>query len=55
MPPLFTYWLLPRRYTEDAHAADWVITYNHPASTLGVQIRRQFDLGDGVGAVEVAR
>ena len=25
-PGIFRYWLLPRRYTEVAHSADWIIT-----------------------------
>ena len=55
IPPLFRYWLLPRRYTDDAHAADWVITFHHPSDTLGVTIRRDVALGPDVHAVEVAR
>jgi hypothetical protein len=54
VPLLFQYWLLPRRYTNDAHAADWVITFNHPASTLGVGIRHVYRLSRAVSAVEVA-
>ena len=48
VPLLFQYWLLPRRYTDDAHAADWVITFNHPAATLGVAIRHVFRLSASV-------
>jgi hypothetical protein len=54
IPPLLKYWLLPRRYTDDAHAADWVITFHHPSDTLGVTIRRDIALGPDVHAVEVA-
>jgi hypothetical protein len=53
VPLLFQYWLLPRRYTNDSHAADWVITFNHPAGTLGVVIRRVVKLSRSVSAVEV--
>jgi hypothetical protein len=55
IPPLLTYWLLPRRYTDDAHAAEWVITFHHPSETLGVKIRRDISLGRDFHAVEVAR
>ena len=55
IPPLLKYWLLPRRYTDDAHAADWVITFHHPSATLGVTVRREISLGPDVAAVEVAR
>jgi hypothetical protein len=53
VPLLFQYWLLPRRYTDDAHHADWVITYHHPVSTLGVIVRHAYRLGPYVSAVEV--
>ena len=55
IPGLFRYWLLPRRYTDDAHAVKWVITFNHPAETLGVSVRKVIPLGPGVNVVEVAR
>jgi len=51
---LFRYWLLPRRFTDDAHAADWIITFHHPTSTLGVRIARIVRLGRYTDAVEVA-
>ncbi len=52
---LFRYWLLPRRFTDDAHAADWIVTFHHPSSTLGVAIARVVPLGPYTNAVEVAR
>jgi hypothetical protein len=55
IPGLFRYWLLPRRYRNDAHAVKWVITFNHPAETLGVSVRKVIPLGAGVTVVEVAR
>src|SRR2546428_12891978 len=42
---LFRYWLLPRRFTPDSHAADWVVTFHHSSETLGVRIRREIGLG----------
>jgi hypothetical protein len=54
VPGLFRYWLLPRRYTDVAHSADWIITFNHPSETLGVSIRKVVALGPGTNAVEVA-
>ena len=54
-PGLFRYWLLPRRFNEDTRAVDWVITFHHPAETLGVPIRRVVPLGLYTDAVEVAR
>ena len=55
VPGLFRYWLLPRRYNEDTRAVDWVITFHHPADTLGVAIRKVVPLGPHTDAVEVAR
>ena len=52
---LFRYWLLPRRYNENTRAVDWVITFHHPAETLGVAIRKVVPLGLDTNAVEVAR
>ena len=50
---LFRYWLLPRRFTEEAHAADWIVTFHHPASTLGVTIAKVVPLAPYTNAVEV--
>jgi hypothetical protein len=52
---LFRYWLLPRRYNVNTRAVDWVITFHHPAETLGVPIRRVIPLGKDTNAVEVDR
>jgi hypothetical protein len=52
---LFRYWLLPRHYNENTRAVDWIITFHHPAETLGVAIRKVVPLGLDTDAVEVAR
>jgi hypothetical protein len=49
------YWLLPRRYSDDIHDVDWVITFHHPSESLGVPVRREVGLGPDANAVEVAR
>jgi hypothetical protein len=55
IPGLFRYWLLPRVYNVNTREVDWVITFHHPAETLGVPIRRVIPLGWDTNAVEVAR
>ena len=55
IPPLLRYWLLPRRYTPDVRAADWVITFHAPSELLGVPIAREIGLGPDGNAVEVRR
>jgi hypothetical protein len=55
IPPLFEYWLLPRRYTPDVHAAQWVITFHHSSEAMGVPIRKEIGLGPDANLVEVGR
>jgi hypothetical protein len=55
LPPLMQYWLLPRRYSPDIHAVDWVITFHQPSESLGVPVRKEHGLGPDANAVEVAR
>lgn len=51
----FQYWLLPRRFTPEVDAAQWVITYDEPSAKVGVRYRKQTSLGPGVNAFEVVR
>lgn len=45
IPLLFQYWLLPRRFTRDIHAASWVISYSHPSETLGIRYSKEINIG----------
>ena len=45
IPLLFQYWLLPRRFTPNIHAASWVISYSHPSETLGIRYSREINIG----------
>jgi hypothetical protein len=55
LPHLMRYWLLPRRYSDDIHDVDWVITFHQSSERLGVPVRHEFGLGPDANAVEVAR
>jgi hypothetical protein len=55
IPGIFRYWLLPRVFDWNDRKVDWVITFHHPADTLGVPVRRVIPLGWDTSAVEVAR
>jgi hypothetical protein len=55
VPPLLQYWLLPRRYTDDIHAADWIVAVHASSELLGVPVRREIGLGADANALEVAR
>lgn len=52
---LFRYWLLPRRYTDDTRVVKWVITFHHPAETLGVSVLKVIPIGPYTNIVEVAQ
>ena len=49
------YFLLPRRWTFDVAAAEWIITWGHSAELLGVPVVREIGVAPGVNIVEVAR
>jgi len=49
------YWLLPRRFTPDISAAQWVIAYDQAPETLGVHYRKVIPLGPDVNAFKVVR
>jgi hypothetical protein len=55
LPPLVRYWLLPRRYSDDIHRVQWVITFHYSTEQLGVPVRREIGLGPDANAVEVDR
>ncbi len=53
LPFLFQYWLLPRRYTPDVHAAGWVISYSHPSETLGVRYSEELNISPTANVIKV--
>lgn len=53
--PLLRYWLLPRRYTDDVEAADWVIAYGEPTETVGVPLAPGVEVSPGIVVAEVDR
>ena len=55
IPFLFQYWLLPRRFTPNPRAADWVISYDHPSETLGVRYSQELGIATAVNIVKVTR
>ena len=52
---LLGYALLPRRYTPDARAAQWVITWDVPPRTLGVRVLRAVAVDGHYRLLEVRR
>lgn len=53
--PLVSYWLLPRRFTEDLDAAEWIVTYHESSEDLGVPIAKEIGLGPEGNVVQVDR
>jgi len=51
----FRFWLPPRRYTEHAADADWIVAYHVSSEELGVPVAREIGLAPAVNAVEVKR
>jgi hypothetical protein len=51
----FRFWLPPRRYTERAADADWIIAFHKSSEGLGVKVAREIGLSPYVNAVEVER
>ena len=49
------FWLPPRRYTEHAADADWIVAYHVSSENLGVRVAQEIGLGPAVNAVEVRR
>jgi hypothetical protein len=55
IPMIYRFWLLPRRYTRDRAAADWVIAYHRASESLGVPYTQELGAGPGVNILKVAR
>jgi hypothetical protein len=49
------FWLVPRHYTTDLAAAQWVIAYHHASETLGVPYTQEIGLGPNANVVKVKR
>lgn len=54
-PPFYTYWLLPRRRTEDLNAAQWIVNFGADATKLPVKVDVVADLGGGAQVLRVRR
>ncbi len=52
---LFRLWLMPRRYVQTLAAAQWVIAYERPSESLGVQYIQEIGLAPDVNVVKVKR
>jgi len=53
--PFATYWLLPRRRTDELGEADWVVSYGGDLDSLGLRYRRVIRSGAEFALAEVAR
>jgi hypothetical protein len=54
--PVFAgYWLLPRRITNDAHRAGWILSYGGDLDSLGVRYSKVITIKEGWKVAEVAR
>jgi hypothetical protein len=54
-PPFYAFWLLPRRHTDQAAAAQWIVDAGADASRLGVKASVVADLGGGAEILRVRR
>ena len=54
-PPFYAYWLLPRRHTDDAGAAGWIISFGADPARLPVKVDVVADLGGGAQVLRVRR
>ena len=54
-PPFYAYWLLPRRHTDDVHAAGWIVSWGADPARLGVKTKVVADLGGGAEVLRVER
>jgi hypothetical protein len=52
---LFRFWLLPLRYVLKIADAQWVIAYQRPSESLGVQYTQEIGLGPDINVVKVKR
>lgn len=51
--PFATYWLLPRRRTDDLAQADWILSYRGDLGALGLDYRRVVTVEPGFALAEV--
>jgi hypothetical protein len=51
--PFATYWLLPRRRTDDLGQAGWILSYNGDLRALGLPYRRVVRVAPGLALAEV--
>lgn len=55
IPDLLHYWLLPRRWTADVAAAEWVIAVSDAGSTLPIEPGSSVEIAPGYAVAKVAR
>ena len=54
VPTFASYWLLPRRYLQEARSAEYVVSYGVDPGTLGVRVAGTTELGAGVTLVRTS-
>jgi hypothetical protein len=53
--PFATYWLLPRRRTDELGEAEWILSYGGDLQALGLAYERVLAVGRGLALAEVRR
>jgi hypothetical protein len=53
--PFATYWLLPRRRTDELGEAEWILSYGGDLTALGLRYSRVLRVGDRLALAEVRR
>lgn len=53
--PFATYWLLPRRRTDELGEAAWILAYGADLKALGLPYARVITIGPGLALAEVQR
>ena len=53
--PFATYWLLPRRRTDELGEAEWILAYGTDPRALGLRYSRVSPIGPGSALAEVRR
>jgi hypothetical protein len=53
--PFATFWLLPRRRTDELGEADWILSYGTDPRSLGLPYSRVSTIGPGLALAEVRR
>jgi hypothetical protein len=54
-PPFYAYWLLPRRHTDDAGSAGWILSFGADPAKLPVKVDVVANLGGGAQVLRVRR